>query len=274
MANNVISLLAGVMVLCTVFSVVPGLVASVTSNPEALAAFPALAEAAQGGAEVTPGLLQATIFGAGNEGMTFIWIPQLMGTLPFGRVIMLLFFTALALAAMTSLIAMVELATRVLVDAGVARPKAVRFVGVAAFLLGIPSALSLRVLKNQDWVWGVGLLLSGLFFAAAVVRNGARRFREEQLNHPDSDIRIGRWWDIVISVLVPVEATILLGWWLFQAWTWDPEGWLTPFAQENVGTVLVQFGVVLMALLVANRWMGGRTLSRLESDTPDNVKRS
>jgi NSS family neurotransmitter:Na+ symporter len=268
-ANNVISLLAGVMVLCTVFSVVPGLVASVTSRPEALAALPSLAEAVQGGAEVTPELLQATIFGAGNEGMTFIWIPQLMGTLPFGRVIILLFFTALALAAMTSLIAMVELATRVLVDAGVARPKAVRFVGVAAFLLGIPSALSLRVLKNQDWVWGVGLLLSGLFFAAAIVRSGVRRFREEQLNHPDSDIRIGRWWDVVISVLVPVEAIVLLGWWLFQAWTWDPQEWLTPIAQENVGTVLVQFGVVLAALLAASRWMGRRTLSQLESDAPE-----
>jgi NSS family neurotransmitter:Na+ symporter len=261
MANNVISLLAGVMVLCTVFSVVPSLVASVASSPETLAAFPTLAEAVEGGAAVTPQLLQATIFGAGNEGLTFIWIPQLMGTLPFGRVIMLLFFTALALAAMTSLIAMVELATRVLVDAGVARARAVRFVGLAAFLLGIPSALSMRVLKNQDWVWGVGLLLCGFFFAVAIIRYGVRRFREEQLNHPDSDIRIGRWWDVVISVVVPLEALVLLGWWLFQAWSWNPEGWLTPFAQENVGTVLVQFAVVLAVLLAANRWMSRRTLS-------------
>ena len=171
--------------------------------------------------------------------MTFIWIPQLMGTLPFGRVIMLLFFTALALAAMTSLIAIVELATRVLVDAGVERPRAVRVVGVGAFLLGVPSALSLSVLKNQDWVWGVGLLVSGLFFSLAIIRYGVRRFREEQINHPDSDIRIGRWWDVVIGLLVPVEAVVLVAWWLVQAWSWDPEGWLTPFARENVGTVLV-----------------------------------
>ena len=268
-ANNVISLLAGVMVLCTVFSVVPGLVASMASNPEALARFPELAEAVQGGAAVTPALLQATIFGAGNEGMTFIWIPQLMGTLPFGRVVMLLFFTALALAAMTSLIAMVELATRVLVDAGVERTRAVRFVGVGAFLLGMPSALSLRVLKNQDWVWGVGLLLCGFFFAVAIIRYGVRRFREEQLNHPDSDIRIGRWWDVVIGVLVPVEALVLLGWWLFQAWSWDPEGWLTPFAQENVGTVLVQFAVVLTVLIAANRWMTRRTPPAVEPGAPE-----
>ena len=259
-ANNTISLLAGIAVLCTVFSVVPGLVANMAANPEALARFPALSEAVQGGAPVTPELLQQTIFGAGNEGMTFIWIPQLMGTLPFGRVILVIFFAALVLAAMTSLIAMVELATRVLVDGGVERPKAVRYVGIIAFLLGIPSALSLQVLKNQDWVWGVSLMLSGLFFAIAILRYGVRRFREEQLNHADSDIRIGRWWDVVIGVIVPIEALVLLVWWLFQAWTWDPEGWLTPFAQENVGTVLFQFAVVFAVLLAANGWIARRSL--------------
>ncbi len=259
-ANNVVSLLAGITVLCTVFSVVPGLVADMGAHPERLARFPALAEAVRGGATVTPALLQRTIFGAGNEGMTFIWIPQLMGTLPLGRLVMFLFFAALAIAAMTSLIAMVELATRVLVDAGLGRDRAVRLVGVGAFLLGIPSALSLRVLKNQDWVWGVGLLLSGLFFSLAIIRYGVRRFREEQVNHPDSDIRIGRWWDVLMRLLVPVQAVVLLAWWLAEAWSWDPKGWLSPFAQENVGTVLFQFAVVLAALVAANRWIVRRSL--------------
>jgi NSS family neurotransmitter:Na+ symporter len=253
-ANNVISLMAGITVLCTVFSVVPRLAAEVAARPEALAAFPELSAAVAAGAAVTPELLQETIFGAANEGLTFIWIPQLLGTLPFGRLVMLLFFAALSLAAMTSLIAMLELATRVLVDAGLARRRAVSWVGAGGFLLGVPSALSLQVLKNQDWVWGVGLLVSGLFFAIAIICHGARRFRDEQLNHEDSDIRIGRWWDVVIGVLVPIEALVLLGWWLFQAWSWDPAGWLTPFAQENVGTVLAQFALVLAILVLANVW--------------------
>jgi NSS family neurotransmitter:Na+ symporter len=271
-ANNTISLLAGVTVLCTVFSVVPGLAASLSSNPEALAPFPGLAQAVQGGEVVTPALLQRTIFDAGNEGLTFIWIPQLMGTLPFGRGLMLLFFAALGLAAVTSLIAMVELATRVLVDGGLERRRAVRVVGVGIFVLGVPSALSLQVLKNQDWVWGVGLLVSGLFFSLAILRYGVRRFREEQINHPDSDIRIGRWWDVVIGLLVPVEAVILLAWWLVQAWTWSPEGWLTPFAQENVGTVLFQFAVVLGVLVAANGWMTRRSVR--EAPTGEQGPRS
>ena len=242
------------------FSIVPQLVANLANDPEALSAFPALAEAVRGGATLGPDLLQETIFGAGNEGMTFIWMPELFARLPFGRFFMVLFFLALAFAAFTSLMAMIELATRVLLDAGVERQRAIRYVGVAGFLLGLPSALSLSVLHNQDWVWGVALMVSGLFFAIAVITHGVRRFREEQLNHAGSDVLIGRWWDVVIRVLVPLQAVILLVWWLYQARGWNPD-WLDPFGEDNVGTVLVQFAAVLIVLLLANRWIASRTRS-------------
>jgi hypothetical protein len=68
----------------------------------------------------------------------------------------------------------------------------------------------------------------------------------------------------VIGLLVPVEAVILLVWWLVQDWSWDPEGWLTPFARENVGTVLFQFAVVFAVLIAANRWMVRRSVCRDE----------
>jgi NSS family neurotransmitter:Na+ symporter len=252
MANNTISLLAGMMVMSTVFAVVPQLVASLETNPDALAAYPQLAEAVRSGAAVNSDLLQRTIFGAGNEGITFIWMPQLFARVPFGQAFMVLFFLALFFAAFTSLVSMVELATRVLSDAGVDRPRAVRLVGVLGFILGVPSALSLDVLHNQDWVWGVGLMVSGLFFAIAVVRYGVRRFREEQLNHESSDIRIGRWWDLVVGVLVPVQAVALIVWWLWQVWG---PGALDPFGVENVGTVLFQWGAILLVLLIANRYL-------------------
>jgi NSS family neurotransmitter:Na+ symporter len=251
-ANNVVSLLAGIMVMCTVFSVVPQLVSSLATHPGGLAAYPALADAVRGGAQVTPDLIQRTIFGAGNEGLTFIWMPQLFARIPAGRLFMFLFFVALAFAAFTSLVAMLELATRVLSDAGMSRRKAIRVVGVGGFVLGLPSALSLQVLHNQDWVWGVALMVSGLFFAIAVVTHGVRRFRETQLNHEYSDIRVGRWWDVVIGVLVPLQAVVLIGWWLYQV---HGPGWLAPFGVENVGTILLQWGVVLVALIAANRWI-------------------
>jgi NSS family neurotransmitter:Na+ symporter len=258
-ANNCVSLLAGIMVLCTVFAVVPQLVAALATDPQALSAYPALRDAVQAGETLGPALIQRTIFGAGNEGLTFIWMPQLFARIPFGQAFMVLFFLALAFAAFTSLVAMIELASRVLRDAGVERARAVRWVGTGAFLLGLPSALSLQVLANQDWVWGVALMLSGLFFAIAVIATGVRRFRAEQLNHADSDIRVGRWWDVVIGVVVPLEALVLLGWWLYQARGWDPAGWLDPLGVANVGTVLVQWGVVLAGLLLVNRWLARRT---------------
>ena len=138
-----------------------------------------------------------------------------------------------------------------------------RIVGSCGFLLGLPSVIWMGFLKNQDWVWAVALMLAGLFFAIATIGHGVRRFREEQLNHPDSDIRIGRWWDVVVAVLVPLQAVVLLVWLLVDAWrTADPAvHWLDPFAEYNVGTVLFQFAVVLAILIAANRWMvrGDRT---------------
>jgi NSS family neurotransmitter:Na+ symporter len=142
---------------------------------------------------------------------------------------------------------------------GLPRERAVRIVSVAGFLLGLPSAISLDVLHNQDWVWGVALMVSGLFFAIAVVVSGVRRFREQQLNHTGSDFQIGRWWEIVIGMLVPLQALVLLGWWLYQARGWDPKGWLNPFGVENVGTIVLQWGVVLVGLWLANRWLASRT---------------
>src|SRR5690606_249528 len=127
-----------------------------------------------------------------------------------------IFFLALAFAPLTSLIAMLELAARVLIDAGFTRRRAVLVAGGLGFLMGVPSALSMSFFDSQDFVWGVGLMLSGFFFALAVVRYGVTRFRTELINTADSDIRIGRWWDRVIY-LVLIQAVVLMGWWLYQA---------------------------------------------------------
>ncbi len=252
-ANNLVSLCAGMMVFCTVFTVIPQLVSSIATNPAALVDFPDLQQAIRGGATLDAGLVQRTIFGAGNEGVTFIWIPKLFATLPAGGLFMTLFFLALSLAAFTSLISMVELGTRVLLDMGWTRRRAVWVVGAFGLVLGLPSAFSIDVLHNQDWVWGVALMLSGLFFAVAVIRMGPTRFRTEQINHQYSNIRIGAWWDWVIRILVPLEAIALMGWWLWQVR--GPEA-LNPFGVENIGTIVLQWGVVLLLLGFFNAKLG------------------
>lgn len=232
--NNSMSLLAGIMVLCTVFSVMP--------------------EAA------------GRIVGAGNEGLTFIWVPQLFAQIPAGRFFMTLFFLALVFAAWTSLIAMIQLASRILSDLGLGFGKAVVVVGVAGILCGVPSALNMAFFQNQDFVWGVGLMLSGLFFAVAVLRYGVADWRRTFLDTPDSDLRVGAWWDWAIRLVV-LEAVVLIGWWLWQV---RGAGWaanFTPFSTFNIGTVLVQWGLVLALLLLLNRFLVRRTLATAVLET-------
>ena len=233
--NNSMSLLAGIMVLCTVFAINPG--------------------------------AQAEIVGAGNEGLTFIWMPQLFAAMPWGGLFMVLFFAALSFAALTSLIAMIELATRVLIDTGLSRRTAILGVAGGGLVLGVPSALSMDFFGNQDWVWGVGLMLSGLFFAIAARRFGLERLRCEVVNAEGCDLPIGRWWVFLVGVVVPLEAVTLMVWWLAKGW--GAEGWLDVFQPFSVGTVLAQWTLAIVLLVLFNRWLADSLgSSRPHGDEP------
>jgi NSS family neurotransmitter:Na+ symporter len=184
--------------------------------------------------------------------------------MPGGGVFMTLFFLGLSFAALTSLISMIELATRVLIDAGFQRRQALLTIGGAALILGLPSARSLDFFHNQDWVWGVGLMLSGLFFAVAARRFGLEKLRTEVINGEGADIQVGRWWTFLIAVVVPIEAVVLMVWWLWQARTWDPN-WLDPLGTANVGTVLAQFAVALIVLWLLNGWLARKASGNREA---------
>ena len=239
--NNAISLLAGIMVLGTVFSVMPD--------------------------------ASAQIVGAGNEGLTFIWVPQLFSLIPGGQFFMALFFMALLFAAWTSLVALIELPSRILIDLGMSRSRAIALVGVAGFLFGVPSALNWTdtpgagpFFANQDWVWGVGLMLSGFFFAFAVLKYGIKEWRERYINTGDSDIYIGAWWDWAIR-LVMVESVVLMIWWLYQVQGESFQETWTLFSPLNIGTVLIQWCIVLTILLISNKWLSKKMLmSKFSSD--------
>jgi hypothetical protein len=79
-----------------------------------------------------------------------------------------------------------------------------------------------------------------------------------------ADLRIGRWWTFLVSVLIPVESVALVGWWLWASYAEDPGGWLDPFGGYTVGAVLLQGAVAVVALLAANRWLARRTLAAAE----------
>ena len=128
----------------------------------------------------------------------------------------------------------------------------IAFVGIAGFLLGIPSAVDVNFLINQDWVWGVGLILSGAFIAFSIIKFGVDRFRNEVINGIGSDVKIGRWYNLIIKFLVPVQVIVLLSWWLISSTSWDPQWW-NPFHAENLGTCIFQWFIVLVLFIFMNK---------------------
>jgi NSS family neurotransmitter:Na+ symporter len=229
-ADHSVSLVTGITLFATVYALVPGQASAVISEPGPL-----------------------------NTGLAFIWIPRLFLELPAGSFFATLFFLALSFAALSSLIAMIELAVRILNDAGLARNPATGVVTLCGFLLGLPSALSPAVFLNQDWVWGIGLIVSGGFFAFAALRFGVEKFRQLFLNTEESDLTIGHWYDIIVKYVIPLEALSMLGWWFWVAVQADTEGWWNPLHTESVGTCLLQWGIALVVLIMLNDWIGRGT---------------
>ena len=201
--------------------------------------------------------IAAEALGAGNTGLTFIYLAQLFTVMPFGSGLSALFFLAMAIAALTSLIPMVEVGVRNFMDAGLDRKKATLIVTIGGFLLGIPSAYSLNFNDNQDWVWGVGLLFSGLFVAIALMKHGLEKIRNNDINTLWSDFKINRWWTISIS-LFPLFVITIIGWWLWQAITWYPGNWWDPTETFSVGTIVLQFSILLLFAGLTNNWLANK----------------
>ena len=232
--NNSVSIIAGITIFSTVFSL---------SSVDAMT--------------------QISQSGPANTGLTFIYLPGLFAKISSSFLVNAffasIFFLALFFAAITSLMSMVELSTRTLIDFGLKRRRAITIVAVAGFLFGIPSALSPVFFANQDWVWGVGLILSGAFIAFSIIRYGVDKFRREVINGMGSDVKIGKWYNVVIKYLIPLQVGVLISWWLISSAAWDPEWW-NPFHAENAGTCLFQWGIILVTFILLNKFLVRKTL--------------
>ncbi|MEO1022030.1 MAG: sodium-dependent transporter [Bacteroidota bacterium] len=225
--NNLVSLVSAIIIFSTVF----GTLSPSMSNPEILS------------------IMKTS--GPASTGLTFIWMPQLFATMSGGGVFAILFFAGLTVAAFSSLISMIELASKVFVDTGMPRSKATLFICLAGFAFGIPSAINLTFFANQDFVWGVGLMVSGAFIAYAVVRFGAARFRTQLVNTNDDQLKLGRWWEIIIKVVVPIEVITLLSWWMYLSATeYAPDTWYNPFDPFSVATVIGQWALAIVLVIL------------------------
>jgi NSS family neurotransmitter:Na+ symporter len=228
--NNMVSLLSAIIIFSTVF----GTLGSTMSDPEIL--------------EVMK------TSGPAGTGLTFIWMPQLFASMTGGGIFSILFFLGLTFAAFSSLLSMIELAVKVFTNNGMNRKKATLFICGAGFAFGIPSALNLTFFANQDFVWGVGLMVSGAFISYAVISFGTHKFRTELVNTEESKTKLGSWWEIIIKYVVPVEVITLLGWWMYLSATeYAPDTWYNPFDTYSVATVVGQWAVALLLVWFFNR---------------------
>ncbi|MEA2005367.1 MAG: sodium-dependent transporter [Acidobacteriota bacterium] len=193
------------------------------------------------------------VMNADNQGLTFIWIPHLFSKVPMGSFFLPLFFLALSFAAFSSLISMIELVTRILMDTGLSRKKAVFLVGVFGFCLGIPSALSMGFFNNQDWVWGLGLMVSGFFFTILVIKVGPKNFKNNIISSPENKINIGKWFDVLVTIFLPLQFLAMLAWWFWQSYSSDPKNWLNIFSSSSVGTVLIQWITAIVIIILLNK---------------------
>jgi NSS family neurotransmitter:Na+ symporter len=228
--NNVVSLVCATIIFSTVFAVL----GRDMSQSEIL------------------GVMQDS--GPNATGLTFIWMPRLFAEIPGGTLLGVLFFLGLSAAAFSSLISMIELSAKLFIDRGISRTSAVLGITSVGFVLGVPSAWNASVFGNQDFVWGLGLMVSGAMIAYAAIRYGIGRFRTELVNAEDDSIRAGRIYEWIMRFGIPMQAVVLLGWWIWRSATeFSPDTWHDPFDPYSVMTVLVQWGLVAGTLLFLNR---------------------
>lgn len=228
--NNLVSMICAMIIFSTVFAVL--------------------------GREMSQGEILAVMQDSGPNatGLTFIWMPRLFAEIPGGNLLGVLFFLGLSAAAFSSLISMIELSAKLFIDRGISRTSAVLGITSVGFVLGVPSASNASVFGNQDFVWGLGLMVSGAMIAYVAIRFGIGRFRTELVNADGDSIQAGRIYEWIMRYAIPAQAVVLLGWWIWRSATqFAPDTWYDPFDPYSVMTVLVQWGLVAGTLLVLNR---------------------
>ncbi len=106
-------------------------------------------------------------------------------------------------------------------------------------------------------VWGVALMISGGLISLAVWRYGPARLRAEVAT--ESDWTLPRIWDFWIRYAIPLQAIVLLVWWLRQATTEAfAADWWNPLEPYSAASCLLQWGIVLVVLMLLNKWIVSR----------------
>ncbi|MEP5611097.1 MAG: sodium-dependent transporter [Cyclobacteriaceae bacterium] len=199
-----------------------------------------------------------TYLQSGNQALTFTIIPALFTNVPGGAYLSVMFFLALFVAAFSSLLPMIELFMKNVADLNVPRRLTLVLVIICFVVFGFPSAFSLDFFSNQDWVWGIGLILSGLFILVAVAVNGPGKFKEETID-VGSDMRLSSTYFKVAIYGNIALAVVLIYWWMSQGYSTNP--WFDENGNWNVfdvysnASIVTQWGLVIIMGILLNKYL-------------------
>jgi len=164
---------------------------------------------------------------AAGATLSFIVLPQLfrrMGGIG-GYLYGLFFFIAIWFAAITCVIAGLEIGIRPLKDLGMKTKYAAILGGIIIILCGIPPSLDPTWLEYYDTILGVIALPIGLTFICLITAYFTNPAKIRQ-GIMDMDIKplikLGKWWDYLIKALIVVPFIFII-WWLAY-WEWI-RGW-------------------------------------------------
>ncbi len=162
-----------------------------------------------------------------GPGLVFQVLPNIFQKMPVGIVVGTVFFILLSIAALTSTISLLEVATAYFVDEKkIARRVAVWIVGLLIFVIGLPSALSqgaiswfsqpiaggLEFLSLMDFIWGnISLALGAFLLSIFVGWVWGVKHASDELATGNPNFR--KWvplWGFLIRFLAPISIFIIL----------------------------------------------------------------
>ena len=175
---------------------------------------------------IFPALLSYGMNPAGGHPLVFHILPVIFDQMPLGSIFGILFFLLLGLAALTSMVSLLEVVVAYCIDElKWSRVKSVLAAGTFSFLIGIPSVLSfcgtkffqklplldISFFEMMDFVWGsLALSVGALFiciFAGYVWKNAAAL---KEIGQGAEKFRYGRYWTLSVRYFCPVLILLIL----------------------------------------------------------------
>jgi NSS family neurotransmitter:Na+ symporter len=170
------------------------------------------------GGDLAAGLLAGlailpAVFALGLEpgtgpGLLFFTLPQVFAALPVGWAFGLIFFLALAGAALLSNIAALEVLVTGLTDnTSLSRRRALALVLAGVWALALPPMINLKIFVPWDLTFGSGMQVVGSFAAVLTTAWFLKRGR-------DLEALGGKWLVFWLRFVVPAGLLLVGGWWL------------------------------------------------------------